>query len=97
MKRELERSLEDRCVARIEALGGRALKLVIPGVRGFPDRTILMPGHRIWFAEFKRLKTGRVSAQQVRWSEVLGNLGFRVDFIDNAAAFEAALAWETNQ
>ena len=37
MKRELERTLEDRCVARIEALGGLALKLSIPGVRGFPD------------------------------------------------------------
>lgn len=97
MKRELESALEDRCVKRIEAIGGRALKLVIPGVRGFPDRTMLMPGQRIWFAEFKRLKTGRISAQQVRWGEVLGNLGFHVHFIDSDAAFEAALAWETNQ
>ncbi len=44
MKRpELESALEDRCVAKIEALGGMALKLSIPGVRGFPDRSCFLP------------------------------------------------------
>lgn len=95
MKRELESALEDRCVKRIESLGGQALKLVIPGVRGFPDRTILMPGRQIWMAEFKRIKSGRVSAQQGRWGEALIKLGFPVYFIDTDADFEAALAWET--
>lgn len=90
-RKELERSLEDRCVQRIEALGGLALKLQIPGVRGFPDRSILMPGARVWFCEFKRLKTGRVSAQQVKWAKVLRGLGFKVFFIDDDAQFEAAL------
>ncbi len=83
-KRELEGALENRCVARIEALGGLALKLSIPGVRGFPDRTVLAPGKllsnghdrhspdsyappRVWFFETKRLKTGKISAQQHKW------------------------------
>lgn len=42
-KIELEAALENRCVAKIEARGGLALKLSIPGVRGFPDRTCLVP------------------------------------------------------
>lgn len=95
MAAELERALEDRCVARIEALGGMALKLSVPGVRGFPDRTILMPGGRIWFAEFKRLKTGRASSQQHRWRVLLHQLGFGVYFIDTDEQFEDALRRET--
>ena len=96
MKRELEHALEDRCVARIEALGGMALKLSIPGVRGFPDRSILLRG-RIWFAEFKRLKSGRVSAQQRTWMGILQNLDFPVYIIDNDAYFELALRKEMDQ
>lgn len=42
-KHELETALEDRCVARIEALGGMALKLRPPTGRGFPDRTVFLP------------------------------------------------------
>lgn len=111
-KRELEAALENRCVAKVEAAGGMALKLVIPGVRGFPDRTILAPGKlksndadrrdwqnsyerpRVWFAEFKRLKTGRVSAQQHRWRVLLHQMGFGVYFIDDDAGFDEALARE---
>lgn len=97
MKRvELESSLEERCVQIIERLGGMALKLQINGVRGFPDRTILMPGAKIWFAEFKRIKSGRVSSQQLRWIERLGKAGFNAYVIDNEADFEKALRKETD-
>lgn len=93
-KLELERALEERCVARVEALGGLALKLVVPGVRGFPDRTVLMPERRAWFAEFKRMRTGRVSAQQHKWRVMLHQLGFGVYFIDSDEQFESALKRE---
>lgn len=96
-KIELERALEDRCVARIDALGGLALKLSIPGARGFPDRTILLPDHRVWFAEFKRLRTGTISAQQHRWRVLLHQLGFGVYFVDTDEAFDAALERELNR
>ena len=86
-KPALESALETRCVTEIEARGGMALKLALAGVRGFPDRTVLMPGQRVWFAEFKRLKTGRISAQQHEWARRLGALGFGVYFIDTWAQF----------
>ena len=41
-KLELEAALEDRCVAKVEARGGLALKLAPTGTRGFPDRTIFL-------------------------------------------------------
>lgn len=99
-RRELESALEDRCVAKVEALGGLALKLSIPGVRGFPDRSVLMPPVEqfrstqpasIFFCEFKRLKTGVVSSQQHKWRVLLTQLGFKVFTIDNDAAFDAVL------
>jgi hypothetical protein len=96
-RKELESALEDRCVQRIENLGGLALKLVIPGVRGFPDRTVLLPGANIFYAEFKRLKTGRISAQQFEWHKKLTRLGFSVYFIDDDVGFETALKRELNR
>ena len=92
---ELESSLEERCVQMVERLGGLAIKLQIPGVRGFPDRTIML-GRHIWFAEFKRIKTGRVSSQQKRWAERLAKAGFATYFIDNEAEFEKTLEREVN-
>lgn len=89
-KIEKEVSLEERCVQRVEQLGGLALKLQIPGVRGFPDRTVLIEGQTIFF-EFKRGKGGRVSTQQNRWAERLQNRGFPVYFIDNESSFEHLL------
>jgi len=88
---ELESSLEERCVQRVESFGGVALKLQIPGVRGFPDRTIMLPGGVIFFAEFKREKTGRVSTQQKRWFERLRARGFAVYVIDDEGRFEYIL------
>ena len=91
MKPELENALENRCVAKVDAAGGVALKLTIPGVRGFLDRTVCMPGQKIWFFETKRLRTGVISAQQHRFRVLLTQLGFKVYFIDNDAAFDAIL------
>lgn len=95
-KIELEAKLEDRCVAKIEARGGLALKLSIPGVRGFPDRTILVNG-AVFFVEFKRLKTGRVSAQQDHWAERLSKAGFQTYFVDTDGDFDAILSMEAGE
>lgn len=93
-RRELEQALETRCVERIEALGGMALKLVIPGVRGFPDRSCMLPGARIFFIEFKRLRTGRVSAQQHTFRVLLHQMGFGYYTIDTDEQFYEALERE---
>ena len=92
---QLEIQLEHRCVTRIYGLGGMALKLELSGMRGFPDRTILMPGAKVWFAEFKRIKSGRISTQQVVWQDRLLSLGFGFYFINTDEQFEIALAKET--
>lgn len=92
-KRELEAALEQRCVAKIEAAGGMALKLRPPTGRGFPDRFIILRG-RVWAVEFKRPKTGVIAAQQTTWRRLLTLAGLGVYFIDNDAGFDEALARE---
>lgn len=96
-KPELEAALEQRCVDKVEAAGGLALKLQIPGVRGFLDRTILMPKRVIFWVEFKRKRTGVVSAQQAVWRRLLTLLGFGVYMIDDDADFDRALERETSR
>ena len=90
-RREREKPLEDRCVAKVEASGGQALKLVLLGLMGWPDRTVLLPGGRVFFIETKRAVVGRVSRQQSFWAMTLTGLGFRVYTIDDDAQFDAAL------
>lgn len=60
----LESAIEKRLVSRVEnELGGLAIKLVEDGKRGWPDRTVILPGGRVVFVELKR-KRGRLSHQQ---------------------------------
>lgn len=106
-RHELEADLETRCVERIEALGGMALKLRPPTGRGYPDRTCIIPETwvrgdtaekytrpLIFYIEFKRNKVGIVSTQQATWRRMLTLLGFGVYFVDSDEAFEAALERE---
>lgn len=53
------------------------LKLAAISVIGFPDRTVLLPGGRVVFIEFKS-PTGRTSRPQDRLIAVLRGLGFPV-------------------
>lgn len=71
----LESNLEDDVVKWAEAEGGRALKLKIENERGFPDRTIILPGGRIAIPELKRPKRNKRSRQQIEmvaWLQVMG-------------------------
>jgi len=71
-----EAKVETDIVGWATSNGGVALKLKIDGVRGFPDRTILMPGGIVLFVEVKKPKGGVVSQQQKDWVRRLTALGF---------------------
>lgn len=93
-KVELEKSLEARCVAKVEAAGGLALKLQIPGVRGFADRTCMFGDRKVFFLEFKRTKGGIISKQQHRCRTLLFGLGFNTYFVDSNQTFAQAMLKE---
>ena len=83
----MEKTVEEYLRRRVKAAGGRALKLVCPGCTGVPDRLILMPGARVYFAETKDLgKTPK------RWQlyvhDRLRALGFMVFVPDSRTAVD---------
>lgn len=85
----LEKHLEDDVVSWAESLGGEALKLKIDGRRGFPDRTILLPGGLVLFPEVKRSKSAHHRYQQIWWIDRLKDLGFTADFVSSFDQVEA--------
>ncbi len=92
-RRERENTFETRCVARLEAEGGAALKLVLVGLRGFMDRTCLLRG-RVCFVEFKRTDgSGIYARQQAHWRRVLEGLGFKVFVVETDAEFSAVMEY----
>lgn len=63
--------------------GCEALKLILLNKRGFPDRTVLCPGGKIFFIEFKRATKGRLRTNQSKVRKMLDRLGFDYYICDN--------------
>lgn len=80
----LEKDLERRFVAAAKGAGYDAEKLVAAGKRGWPDRTVLMPGGKVLFFELKTPK-GKTSKQQDSTHDRLRSLGFDVFVVDSLA------------
>lgn len=76
MRNDRERDVERHLVERAPD-GAWCIKLNPIGLRGLPDRMLLLPGGRIYFIELK-IKTGRLSRLQEYVHERLRALGFRV-------------------
>ena len=86
-----EGRLERRFKNEVEKRGGRALKFTAPGVRGVPDRIVLLPGGRVVFAELKA-PGKKPTALQLKRAAELRALGFPVYCIDSLAAITGFLA-----
>lgn len=83
----MEKTIEAYLRKQVKKAGGLALKFVSPGYTGVPDRIILMPGGRVYFAETK--DRGKVpKARQRRVHEILCDLGFRVFVPDTRTAVD---------
>lgn len=76
-----EKQLEKRFRLAVKSRGGLSLKLTTPGFTGIPDRLNLLPGGRLFFAEFKFGK-GKLSMRQEAVIRVLRGLGFEVWIVD---------------
>lgn len=87
-----ERSVEEELVRRVRAMGGLCYKAYITGVRGFPDRLVVLPGGRVVFVECKRPTGGVVSAHQTQLLDKLAGLGAEVAFIKNSYDIDRLLA-----
>lgn len=72
---KLEKDIENDFVEYALQRGCRAWKLFWLNRKGFPDRTVLMPGGRVIFMEFKR-RGNRQSPHQDKVQQILEGLGF---------------------
>ena len=77
-----ERELEKMFTVKVRKTGGIALKLVSPGFDGMPDRLVLMPGGRVFFAELKR-PGEKPRPLQIARHRMLTSFGFEVFVIDS--------------
>ena len=77
-----EKLLEKKLREGVKKLGGEAIKFFCPTFTGLPDRIILMPGGRVYFAEMKTTGEKPSPRQEVvhKW---LRGLGFTVWVIDD--------------
>ena len=77
-----EKPLERKIKILVERKGGQCIKLVSMFFTGLPDRMVLMPGGRVYFAEMKT--TGEdLSPRQKLVRALLQKLGFSVYKIDS--------------
>lgn len=74
-KKEID--IEEAFKLYAESQGCKVFKLVLLNLRGWPDRTILCPGGKIFFIEFKRDIKKELTANQQRYKNILEKLGFR--------------------
>lgn len=79
----LEKDIESKLTAMVKRHDGLCLKWVCPGWSGVPDRIILIPFGRVFFAETKRPKGGKVGKLQDWWRQTLCRMGFRCYVIWN--------------
>lgn len=83
----MEKSVEKYLRQRVKKAGGLALKFVSPGFTGVPDRIILMPGARVYFAETKD-QGKKPRPRQERVHRFLRDLGFLVFVPDSYTAVD---------
>lgn len=82
-----ERSLEQRLRREITKLHGLCIKFVSPGLRGVPDRIVLLPWKRLYFVELKS-ETGELSKLQILLHSIFVAIGWPVYVISNNAELE---------
>ncbi len=90
----LEAMVEQYLFSLVRKHGGMAYKFSVPGVRGYPDRIVKLPGVSAFLVELKRPKGGRVAElQKVRHAE-LRAVGWRVYLAKDRGEVDAIITQE---
>lgn len=86
-----EKTLEAGLVIQVTQMGGWCIKQTAQYHRGLPDRLVLMPQGKTYFAEIKT--TGRKpTALQAMTHTLLRDLGYPVAVIDSKETLDAFVA-----
>lgn len=90
---ELEKELERKFVKAIIQAGGWPLKFISPGAAGVPDRIVLKPQGKAFFAEIKRPGEGLRKLQKHR-ARQLAAYGFKTYVINSEQRIRDVVALE---
>lgn len=85
----LEVSIEKYLMSTVKSTGGICVKLIPIGLRGIPDRLVVLPGPVVAFVELKKPKGGVISKHQHGWRKTLTELGCHHRFIHTRAQVDA--------
>lgn len=85
-----EANIENAYVKHAKKKGCKSFKLVLLAGRGWPDRTNLCTGGRIFFIEFKR-KGKTLEPKQILVRRMLEGLGFEYHMCDEIGQAEQIL------
>lgn len=77
-----EKLIEKKLREAVRRMGGKAIKFSSPYETGYPDRLILLPGGRTFWAELKTTGKKPTEKQLLRQRE-LRDLGFISEVIDS--------------
>ena len=91
-----EKLIEKKLREAIRKMGGKALKFSSPYETGYPDRLILMPAGRIYWAELKTTGKKPTAKQLLRQSELI-SLGFVSEVIDSEETLKNSLTKIENE
>lgn len=86
-----EAAVEEHLRKQVKVFRGLCIKLNPFGMRGIPDRLVLLPGGIVLFFELKRPVGGSFEPLQERWHTKLRQLGFRVYVCNTKASVDAVL------
>lgn len=85
-----EKSVERYFKKQVENRGGLCLKFISPSMTGVPDRIVLLPGGRVFFAELKA-KGKKPRPLQTAVHSTIERLGFKVFVVDCKAGADKAV------
>lgn len=85
-----EANIENAFVKYAKKVGCKTPKLILLAGRGWPDRSVLCPGDKIFFIEFKR-KGKTLSSSQILVRQMLEGLGFKYYVCDEIGQAEQIL------
>lgn len=91
----VELAIEKYLAGEVKSTGGLCIKLVPIGLRGIPDRLVVLPGPVVAFVELKRPKGGVISRHQHGWREKLIKLGCLHRFIHTREQVDAFIKEHT--
>ena len=85
-----EKAIEAYLVRRVKDLGGVCLKYSNPGVVGYPDRVVLLPGGVAIWVELKSKGQHPTKVQQLRIDQLL-RMGYYAVVVDSKPQVDVLL------